>query len=195
MRIVPKHYQNKIEIELPYIPFGVLKRNPGTFGLLHHDKEVQDTWRHYNWIDCRETFQQRSKGIKRFLFYHRKNRGRHVAAFIEQVERKLGKRKFTTFGPTQWDSVIWVKPTAFWSMDDMRRSLFTILLRAGQSYNLTRDNFDAALYSNQYARLTKPAVEKFLKGYTQYKGFNIGWYSEFVGSFGLQRANNLLIKP
>ena len=52
----------------------------------------------------------------------------------------------------------------------MRRSLLTILLRAGMLYNKDRDNYEQALFTEPYIVPTKQAVMRFLYGFTKYAG-------------------------
>lgn len=157
-----------------------------------------------NWMYCREYFQDCSQGIRRMFFVTKRNRGRNIASFIDRVEAKLSLRQRTQFGPTQRNNIIWIKIAPWWTTSSMRRSLFTALLRAGNAYNLTQDNFSDALYSIKYTAETKYAVERFLSGYTTYTGTVRGWFNQFRYGSGSplfprkpspKKVRELLVKP
>lgn len=67
----------------------------------------------------------------------------------------------------------------------MRRSLFTILLRAGRLYLPEKNNYDGVLMSEKYVRETKTAIHRFLYGFTDTtiptptNPDNSGWWSNF----------------
>ncbi len=48
--------------------------------------------------------------------------------------------------------------------------MFTILLRAGISYDPQIDNYEDALFKEQYCMPTKKAIMRFLFGFTRYVG-------------------------
>lgn len=52
----------------------------------------------------------------------------------------------------------------------MRRSLLTILLRAGMLYDTDKDNYEKALFGEPYIIPTKQAVMRFMYGFTKYAG-------------------------
>lgn len=130
------------------------------------------------WLKCREYFHDDSHGINRMLFCHAKDRSYQVAAFINCIEDKLGIES-SEVGPTQRNTISWLNVSTWWTNSSMRRSLFTILLRAGQRYRPEDHNFEEALCSEPYARLTYPAVDWFLRGHTKYTGRMKGWFTQF----------------
>jgi hypothetical protein len=130
------------------------------------------------WLFCREYFQDDSHGVRRMLFCHAKNRSVKVASFIGAIENKLGI-EHSEFGPTQRNNITWINVSPWWTYSSMRRSLFTILLRAGQRYCPAINNVETALKSEPYSKNTYPAVDWFLRGHTKYTGNLKGWYSQF----------------
>ena len=159
------------------------------------------------WYTCREYFQGNSARIKRLLFCHKAGTGEAVATFLHKVERmlKLGKTEygFSQFGPTQHNKLMWIEPSRWWIMKQMRRSFMTAMLRAGQNYDIRRDNFETTLWTNRYLRQSKYAVRRFLKGYTEYTGSMNGWNNQFFWGGGWyephppsnKEVNQLLVKP
>lgn len=121
--------------------------------------------------DCRERFAPKiDKKTESFLFKHEKDAGENVASFILKTEKILKKRKFTQFSKTNVKDVICVEPTKFWMQNKMTRSLFTILLRVGISYNPEDDNYEEVLFSHHHIEITKNATKRFLFGFTKYVG-------------------------
>ena len=66
----------------------------------------------------------------------------------------------------------------------------TVLLRAGILYDLEKDNYEDALFRQEYVIPTKKAVMRFLYGFTNYKGPEVvctgtilvrGWKTIFEG--------------
>lgn len=159
--------------------------------------------REIHWDHCREQFAvhytQHTQG---FYFSHPPEKGEDVASFLVKCERILGIEELKTpfsqsvFGKTGKQTVIWVEASRFWSCCPMRRSLITVFLRCGMNYSEEQDNFDEALFSeqfhkdNQYTRETRSATLRFLFGFTRYTGnfppvgtytsvLKFGWHEEF----------------
>jgi hypothetical protein len=72
----------------------------------------------------------------------------------------------------------------------MRRSLLTIIVRAGMMYEPKQDNYEEALFAYKFVAPTRKAVMRFLFGFTKYVGPSIeeqpsiesrGWKSVFEG--------------
>jgi len=150
----------------------------------------RECWEADQWFSCREKFHDVSKGIKRMAFRHRrntgvKNVGYNIACFVGKIENRLQVDPRSVFGPTQKSTVVWIQASPWWTTSSLRRSLFTILVRAGQNYDPFSDNFEEAFFGkkfhkdNLYASDTRYAVERFLKGYTRYTGTTCGWYTAF----------------
>jgi hypothetical protein len=154
-----------------------MRLRSGSFSKVSSAEE--GTWQASDFVYCREYFLDESPGIRRMLFYHKKNKSYNIASFMHQIERKLHVQPRTRFGPTQRATVTWIQVSPFWSTTAMKRSLFTALLRCGANYCWTKNNFDEALISIQYTRGTQQALRRFLSGYTRYTGKQKGWYSQF----------------
>ena len=140
------------------------------------------------WLYCREYFQEESSGIRRMLFCHTAHRCKNIAAFVSQLENKLGIEEKTIIGPTQRYNISWIRLSPWWSSTSMKRSLFTIFLRCGVFYKIKDNNFEDAVFSSIYTRNTRYAVQRFLEGNTRYTGKKSGWYNQFFWGGG-NKAN------
>lgn len=139
--------------------------------------------------NCRERFMSKfSKDGPNFFFKHNSKRGDQIIEFVRKTEEVLEVTNSTVFLKTNYDSIIWVKPSQFWRNCPMRRSLFTILLRVGDSYNKEEDNYEEVLFNHQYLKNTKEALFRFFLGFNKYIGPSIestsivwvrGWKSIF----------------
>jgi hypothetical protein len=156
------------------------------------------------WLYCREYFQDESQGIRRFLFCHKPNKSKNIAAFMNKVEERLGLFKRSVVGPTQRNNISWIRSSLWWTSTSMKRSLFTILLRCGQNYHPKIDDFEDALFSVLYTKHTEFAVRRFLEGHTRYTGKRRGWYNQFRWGGGSpeepkmtsqQQIERLLVRP
>jgi hypothetical protein len=145
------------------------------------------------------------------LITHKNKCGKSIGLFIDKFEDKMKLSKRSIFGPTQREDVTWLVVSRWWIRSNVRRSLFTALLRVGQNYKPQRDNFQTVLFANcygkqnYYTRQTKKAVERFMDGYTildRKAGFWYGWWDCFYDAdtswykkaYGYYR-HELLIKP
>jgi hypothetical protein len=112
---------------------------------------------------------------------------------MEKVERKANIDYFSEYGPTQKKSIMWIRPSKWWTLKSMKRSLFTILLRCGNNY---KNNFKEALLSDPYASATEYSINRFLCGYTHYTGSKKGWLDQFYDiRLNKKAINSLLVKP
>lgn len=153
---------------------------------------------------CRERFACKfSRSTKGFYFKHPVGKSEDVAAFILKTEKVLKVRKCSGFSKTNKDSILWYEPAWFWKTCRCRRSLLTILLRAGMIYDASQDNYEEALFGYKYARVTKNAVMRFLYGYTKYVGPPLGgstnleskgWKTIFDGQ-EIETIKNYLVSP
>jgi len=184
-------------IKLPYREITMTYCNPpaGAFAI------EKDTNRLVNWDHCREQFAVRFlEKTEGFYFCHKICEAESVAYFINKFENILstsesciGMEK-TQFAHTNQEKVIYVQPSVFWRDCFFKRSLFTILIRCSQNYSEKKDNFDEALFSPNYKESTytfetKPAVLRFMFGFTKYTGIppvvenatviKHGWKEEF----------------
>ena len=146
------------------------------------------------WIYCREIWHQRSRNIKFFFFTHVKGRGKGIALFMTKIEQQLNVKPRSAFGPTQRKTIMWCRPSIWWTATSMRRSLFTILMRCATAYIIDKDNFQDTLLSTKHTRETKYAVSRFLQGYTRYTGKVSGWHNQF-SRVGEAMTDKLLVKP
>ena len=177
--------------------------NKGSFSKIDYVKQ-DGTLVAREWLYCREYFQDESQGIRRFLFCHKSNRCKNIAAFIHKVEEKLCLVERSEIGPTQRYNISWINVSPWWTNTSMKRSLFTALLRCGQNYDLNPESFDSALFSVLYTKHTEYAVRRFLDGHTKYTGKKKGWYNQFRWGGGTrdeakmpsnELVDSLLVKP
>jgi hypothetical protein len=94
----------------------------------------------------------------------------NVAAFMLKTEKILKISRHSKFAETNRSTILWFEPCYFWRSCRMRRSLLTILLRAGMLYDLKKDNYEEALFKEPYVVPTKNAVMRFMYGFTKYVG-------------------------
>lgn len=177
------------------VVFGELKEFRQVYALppignfaLDVDPPKEPKWQH-----CREQFApQFNRDVKGF--YYSTNNCEDVAEFVVKCEEIIGIGEHSSFSKTEKDIVLWVIPSSFWVNCEMKRSFLTMILRCGLNYNREKDNFDDALFSeqfseNKWARETKLATMRFLFGFTYWTGeqpyFSFlntnkhGWHEEF----------------
>ena len=168
-----------------------------------------------SWVKCREQFAAKfSHSVDGIYFVHKKGKGESVAAFILQAEKVLGihYKERSIFSKTNKDNVIWVSVSCFWKECELRRSLFTILLRAGMDYSIEENNFSKTLFSNLYVKQTEVAIKRFFFGFvnfriqmvtTHYPGSHRvgpsqfvrkGWVNVFKDA-GFKDIKQILVKP
>lgn len=158
------------------------KPTPGQFSL---DKEELD------WDPCRETFAKKLTVFEKgFYFSYGYDQEKNVAAFIEKTEEVLKTAalqniKNSKFFRTNLNFAIWIEPADFWMECSVKRSLFTLLLRCGLSYDMI--NYEKTLFQNQYSTVTKKALQRFFYGFTKFvkqeeifEGIGKGWTSYFA---------------
>jgi hypothetical protein len=160
------------------------------------------------WFHCREEFAKSFHAKTEKMFFctvsiskgTAKNyndyrlRSRRVARFIHRLEVKLGLKEFTKFYETNQYNIIEIDPSGFWRADTLKRSLFTILVRAGLLYDQKKDNYKDALRSYTYSAQTNKYITRFLDGYTKFVGKEeTGWVNTFV--YCDKSAEKVLVKP
>lgn len=128
------------------------------------------------WYTCRESFQYvwrlpegqvKDATQKIFLLQLPANYPiERMQDFFNKIEHRLNLKEHTVFHETNNVNVTAVEPAKFWLDHGLRLGLMTILLRSGCAYN--GENFETALYFNEYAAQTRKAVTKFLDGYTSF---------------------------
>jgi hypothetical protein len=142
------------------------------------------------WHACREDFSKIFKANSTGLYFSHNNKSQNISSFIEKTEDVLiqaanHKISKSLFFETNFHFALWIEPSEFWMHCPVKRSLFTLLLRCGSFYNF--NNFENALFSQDYCKITKPAIQRFLYGFTQFKfenevfeGIGKGWVSYFA---------------
>lgn len=125
---------------------------------------------------CREWFHKRRWGDY-ILFCTGSTYAERVVDFMTVAEHKLHLKQRSEFGQTSRRAVIWCKPSSWWLKDRMRRSLFTILLRAGLNYE--SHHWQKALFSVCYTKETSYAVNRFFSGHNKFVGNGGGWVRRF----------------
>ena len=132
MRVKKKKCHEVILIDTPYCP------DPGKFARTQKINGAKHKVDH--WFYCRDIFHNILWNLKIFFFSHGWKRGSSVIAFMEKVEDMLDVQPRSEYGLTQVERVMWVKPSVWWTKYGMRRSVYTILLRAGLNYVASKDN-------------------------------------------------------
>jgi hypothetical protein len=167
------------------------KPKPGEFAIEQQEGKAVE------WIHCRERFAGLfNSRIEGFYFSHECDR-MQVVKFIEKTEKILERPTHCLFQPTQRNYATWVFPSEFWKRCPIHRSLFTLLLRAGQTYNMTSDNYEYTLYAHDYLKQTKEAVMRFLFGFTEFTiqgGWDIGWVGTFANK-PIEEIRTKLVSP
>jgi hypothetical protein len=163
-----------------------------------------------HWDHCREQFAPKwDANVTGFYFSIQKGQSESVAGFICKAETVLNLENLKTsfarsaFSKTDRETVMWIEPSLFWRECEMRRSLFTILIRCGMIYDPDRDDFEQTLFGDptflcstddkphkaqEYARETRLAVQRFFFGFTKFVkqdftsmdyAYKTGWHTVF----------------
>lgn len=151
------------------------------------------------WYTCRERFENaaaHSKGSSIF-FGHPAGKSEDVAAFIHKTEDILGlsNENMCRFALTTSNSILFVVVSDFWWKSSIRRSLFTIFLRAGMAYDRSKDNYEAALLSQDYVKRTQQAVMRFLLGFTEVKAQGGHWVNQFSAIKSEKQLRDMFTSP
>lgn len=182
------------------VDFGKTKRfsqynsrpSPGCYAT-HNPKGLK-------WVKCRDAFQKHftpdSDGI---YFSHEpcfgdRDQGIHVANFISHTETVLGIKP-STFCRTNRNYAIWIELNEFWKECPIRRSLLTIFLRCALKYRLDVNNYDKTLFDHPYIKSTKPAVMRFLFGFTHFNDRPNGGWKRTFERLTEEEIKQLLIWP
>lgn len=130
----------------------------------------------YGWFYCRENFQDIGK--MKILFQHPANKGANIASLIRDVEKMIKIRPFTQCGPTQSPRVSWINASSWWYRTKMRKSFFTMMLRAGQFYNMDhkRSGIEKAFFEQEYGQFTQNAICRFLDGHVRFSPMHGRYY-------------------
>jgi len=140
-----------------------------------------------NWYKCREQYANKFSTDCTGMFFSHERGHEHserVAYFMSVVEEILDLKERSKYAKCTKNFAMWICPAPFWLDCEMKRSLYTILLRCGLEYDVDKNNFETALYSVNYLNETKLAVMRFLFGFTKYSpdsttGYVKGWWTEF----------------
>lgn len=153
---------------------------------------------------CRERFARNfDENTIGFFLKHPSDKGYNVACFLRKTECVLQQTEFSSFSETNRDTILWIEPCAFWKECQMRRSLLTILVRAGMVYDFKNDNYEEALFKQEYASPTRLAIQRFLFGFTKYNGpldnntstlERRGWKTVFQGK-SISDIKTMLVCP
>lgn len=149
------------------------------------------------WTSCRNAWFS-SDNNDFFFFTHDAKRGENIASFIHRVEFKLRLKEKSVIGKTKYNNISWVQRSSWWTKGKpktiaLRKSLFTALLRCGHNYDLAKRDFEKALFSTNYTKNTKKAVEAFFGGSTIFHGREV--YSGWTDVFGSGKYIENLKKP
>jgi hypothetical protein len=170
---------------------------------------IEDPIKDVRWDHCREQFAAKfNEDTVGFYFSHPNGFSQDVGEFLTKFEIIVGVKNNSVFSKTERNDVTWIQPSLFWRSCYLRRSLLTLILRCSMNYRVEKDNFDDALFGDYkeclYIKETKPALLRFMFGFTQFNGklstkpiANIvrhGWREEFLrlDEFAIRRR---LISP
>jgi hypothetical protein len=163
----------------------------------------------FHWYSCREQFAEKfSPDHEGFFVTHQLDHGTDLAAFLMKTELILGLvnniPERSKFSKTCRPYAMWIEPSPFWRNCRFRFSLLTILLRSGANYRIQTDNYEEALFSDDYARETRFAIKRFLFGHTQFvwdettpskdKAEKIAWRDYFANKT-VEAVRQKLIMP
>lgn len=181
-------FSDIIYVDTPYRP---------EIGSFCKPKSVDDDrYKTEHWYHCRDLIHAQLYNLNLFFFSHESSKGRCIATFMQKTEEILNVQPRSVFGQTQRKTIMWIKPSRWWTIKAMRRSLFTILLRAGSHYCPNKDNFEESIFSDPYAKNTKYAIERFFAGNTVYTGRRRGWHNQFHEYKPTDKEiDALLVKP
>jgi len=191
-----------------YLPY--CTPNSGNFALDSESGRVS------HWDTCREQFAAKFfETTEGFFFSHRENKGYDIANLIHKFESVIkishDDYKFdnSEYSFTNSPHVLFIKVSRFWRECFFRRSLLTLIIRCGQNYDSTIDNFDEAIFDEKYKETTyinetKMAVFRFMFGFTKYTGIppivggttviKHGWKEEF-SKLDMQELRTRLVLP
>jgi hypothetical protein len=137
-----------------------------------------------NWYKCREQFAKHfSKDTNGFyvsLEHECSNIG--LPEFLAITEDLLSIEEPSVYQKSTNPVAIFVRPSEFWRSCPIRRSLFTILLRAGLAYRPRYNTWEDAIYTQEYIRITRKAVLRFMYGSTKFvpgERDRAGWVTTF----------------
>lgn len=114
------------------------------------NRRFQFCGRHANyWIECRESFA--AEFSKEFYFHSRNYKD--CIKRIHKLESRMGFKNKTKFYKTKYGNVILVRVPLFWTKNDLRKSVFTAVLKSQKRYLSSKN--------------AKEFLKLFTKGYTK----------------------------
>ena len=145
------------------------------------------------WINCRQRFGGLlNKKTEGFFFSHRNKDAEQIIRFVWKTEDIIEVKR-TVFGRTNRPYATWVD-LGLWGESYTKRSLLMIFLKAGLNYDPGKDNYEEALYSEEYLIDTKHATMRFLFGFTDCLLTAAGWHSTFK-SMSISDIKKNLVLP
>jgi hypothetical protein len=139
------------------------------------------------WWSCRDGFQSQSAGKDVIFYHHTPEIIGNTAKFLQKVEELigLGETRRVKFVKCNDSKVLCMKLSRFWR-NPARRSLLTLLLRAGRNYDEKKDDWKECIEKSLYCRSkrTKESVFRFIEGHTKLPkitGYFGGWCNYFNG--------------
>ena len=159
-----------------------------------------------DWRKCREQFAKLfDENTDGFFFSHPNGCGENIATFLSKTEEVIDAsypiKIRSKFCRTNMPYALWIMPSPFWKECSIRRSLMTILLRCGFFYRFDADNYEEALFSDDYAKVTKTAIQRFLFGHihfvkddSSFLASKSGWRDLFAHK-GVEEIRNKLTLP
>lgn len=136
----------------------------------------------FSWETCREITQKSfdRKALTGIWFGHHPGEAEPIREFLDWAERLVGTDPPTRIHRTNLETVMRVEMAPFWLEDEMRVSVFTLLLRTSKYFAQLKDgerSVRKAIESYTHARDTRDAIELFLLGANKYTGppFKAAW--------------------
>lgn len=120
-----------------------------------------------NSVTCREEFSYDFNFQDKFIGF--KSRGISIEKlnkFFTIIENKLKLRTKTVFFNTEIKNFVIIKMSKFWKRDELTLGFFSLFLRAGAAF-YRRRTFEKTFGAYYLSRDIRPAINKFLKGYTK----------------------------
>lgn len=137
-----------------------------------------------NWYKCREMFaKQFSENIDGFYCSLEKECSADgLPEFLAITEDILKIESPSVYQKSTHPLAIFIRPSSFWKTCPIRRSLFTILVRAGLAYRPQYNSWEDAIYTQDYIKITRKAVLRFMYGCTKFvpgERDRAGWVTTF----------------
>ena len=105
--------------------------------------------KYQEWQKCREVFGKiQDEESRSIMFCHNTGQNLNVEDFIKKIEQKLNiaLKDRTKFYSTQNNTISAIKIARFWMDNNLKRQVFTLLVRAGFNH-IVGSNIDNAINS------------------------------------------------